>query len=124
MRRWIAIAFVLVILCGCIAFLFGTAVNPEDYTGEWYYCKDSARYIFKNGLIACADRRSILLGETEFSGAYCFAKDRATLFVIDSDGVGEVIELYLVHTSDGDILCEAEDGSGTVWFCRNIDQSN
>ena len=30
-----------------------------------------------------------------------------------------VVELYLVHKSEGDILCERKDGNEIVWFCRN-----
>ena len=39
--------------------------------------------------------------------------------MVDDRGVGEVVELYLVHKSDGDILCESKDGIEIVWFCRN-----
>ena len=53
-----------------------------------------------------------------FSGAYSFAKDKAALFVVDDHGVGEVVELYLVHKPDGVTLCERKEGNEIVWFRR------
>ena len=55
------------------------------------------------------------------SGAYSFGKDKASLFMVDDRGVGQVVELHLVRKFDGDILCERKDGSEIVWFCRNKD---
>ena len=55
------------------------------------------------------------------SGAYSFGKDKPSLFMVDDRGIGEVVELHLVHKLDGAILCEKADGSEIVWFCRNKD---
>ena len=76
-------------------------------------------YIFEDGIIECADKEIIVLDNAVFSGAYSFAKDKAAIFVIDDHGVGEVVELYLVHKPDGDVLCERKDGNELIWFCRN-----
>ena len=76
-------------------------------------------YIFEDGIIECADQEIIVLDNAVFSGAYTFAKNKAAIFVVDDHGVGEVVELYLVHKSDGDILCEHKDGNEIIWFCRN-----
>ena len=102
----------------CIA-LNAKIINPEDFAGVWYRAGDGVPYIFKDGIIKCADKEIIVLDGSVFSGAYTFAKDKAAIFVVDDHGVGEVVELHLVCKSDGDILCERKDGNEIVWFCRN-----
>ena len=94
-------------------------VDSADFTGVWYRAGEGVPYIFQNGIIECADKEIIVLDGEVFSGAYSFAKDKAAIFVVDDSGVGEVVELYLVHKSEGDILCERKDGNEIVWFCRN-----
>lgn len=106
----------------CIA-LNCKIVDPADYTGAWYRAGDGILYIFEDGIIECADKEIIVLDNTVFSGAYSFAKDKAAIFVVDDNGVGEVVELRLIHDHNGDMLCERVNGKSIVWFCRNKEQS-
>ena len=117
-RKVIFGAVVAVLICVCIA-LNAKILEPKDFTGAWYRAGDGMLYIFEDGIIECADKEIIVLDNAVFSGAYSFAKDKAAIFVVDDHGVGEVVELYLVHKSDGDILCEHKDGNEIIWFCRN-----
>ena len=117
-RKGIIGAVVAALICVCIALNCKIA-DPADYTGAWYRAGDGILYIFEDGIIECADKEIIVLDDEVFSGAYSFAKDKAAIFVVDDSGVGEVVELYLGHTSDGDVLCERKDGNEIVWFTRN-----
>lgn len=96
-------------------------VDSADFTGVWYRAGEGVPYIFQNGIIECADKEIIVLDGEVFSGAYGFAKNKASIFVVDDNGVGEVVELHLVHKSGGDMLCEHKDGKNVIWFCRNIE---
>ena len=117
-RKGIIGVVIAALICVCIA-LNCKIVDPADYTGAWYRAGDGMLYIFEDGIIECADKEIIVLDNAVFSGAYSFAKNKAAIFVVDDHGVGEVVELYLVHKSDGDILCEHKDGNEIIWFCRN-----
>ena len=117
-RKVIIGAVISALICVCIA-LNAKILEPKDFTGAWYRAGDGMLYIFEDGIIECADKEIIVLDNAVFSGAYSFAKDKAAIFVVDDHGVGEVVELYLVHKSDGDVLCERKDGNEIVWFCRN-----
>ena len=55
-----------------------------------------------------------ILEPKDFTGAWYRAG-----FVVDNQAVSEVVELYLVHKSAGDVFCERKDGNEIVWFCRN-----
>ncbi|MBQ2857350.1 MAG: hypothetical protein IJE78_09570 [Bacteroidaceae bacterium] len=117
-RKVIFGAVITALICVCIA-LNVKILEPTDFTGAWYRTGDGVLYIFEDGIIECADKEIIMLDNAVFSGAYSFAKDKAAIFVIDDHGVGEVVELYLVHKPDGDVLCERKDGNELIWFCRN-----
>ena len=121
-RKMIIGAAVAALICVCIA-LNARILEPEVFTGSWYRQGDGVRYIFDDGMIVCADHEVIALGDAVFSGAYSFAKDRAAIFVVDDQGVGEVVELHLVHRSTGDVLCESKDGKEIIWFCRSRDEA-
>ena len=101
----------------CIA-LNAVTLEPNNFTGIWYRADGGVPYIFQDGIIECADKEVIVLDGEVFSGAYSFAKDKAALFVVDDHGVGEVVELYLVHKPDGVTLCERKEGNEIVWFRR------
>ena len=119
-RKAVFGAIITALICVCIA-LNTRILEPTDFTGAWYRAEDGILYIFEDGIIECADKDIIVLDDAVFSGAYSFAKDKAAIFVVDDHGVGEVVELYLVRKSDGDVLCERKDGNKIVWFCRNRD---
>ena len=97
-------------------------VDSADFTGVWYRAGEGVPYIFQNGIIECADKEIIVLDGEVFSGAYGFAKNKASIFVVDDNGVGEVVELRLIHGHNGDMLCERVNGKSIVWFCRNKEQ--
>ena len=119
-RKVIFGAVVAVLICVCIA-LNAKILEPKDFTGAWFRAGDGMLYIFEDGIIECADKEIIVLDNTVFSGAYGFAKNKASIFVVDDNGVGEVVELHLVHKFGGDMLCEHKDGKNVIWFCRNIE---
>ena len=121
MKRKVTIgAVIAALICVCIA-LNAKILEPTDFTGAWYRAEDGMLYIFEDGIIECADKEIIVLDNTVFSGAYGFAKNKASIFVVDDNGVGEVVELHLVHKFGGDMLCEHKDGKNVIWFCRNIE---
>ena len=117
-RKGIIGVVIAALICVCIA-LNCKIVDPSEYTGAWYRAGDGILYLFEDGIIECADKEIIVLDNAVFSGAYSYAKDKAAIFVVDDRGVGEVVELYLVHKSEGDMLCERKDGNEIIWFCRN-----
>ena len=117
-RKVIIGAVIAALICVCIA-LNSKILDPADYTGTWYRTGDGVLYLFEDGIIKCADKEIIILDNAVFSGAYSFAKNKASIFVFDDHGVGEVVELHLVRKATGDILCERRDGNEIIWFCRN-----
>ena len=121
-RKVIIGAVIAALICGCIT-LNCKIVDPADYTGAWYRAGDGVLYIFEDGIIECVDKEIIVLDNAVFSGAYSFAKAKAAIFVVDDRGVGEVVELRLIHDHNGDMLCERVNGKSIVWFCRNKEQS-
>ena len=121
-RKAIFGAVITALICVCIS-LNAKILEPTDFTGAWYRAEDGMLYIFEDGIIECADKDIIVLDDAVFSGAYSFAKDKAAIFVVDDHGVGEVVELYLIHDHKGDMLCERVNGKSIVWFCRNKEQS-
>ena len=121
MKRKKTIGAVITALFCILVALNIKIADPADFTGTWYHAGDNVCYLFENGIIQCTDQNIILPDGTMFSGAYTFGKDKASLFVVNDRGVGEMVELHLVHKSDGDILCERKDGIEIVWFCRNKD---
>ena len=121
-RKGIIGAVIAALICVCIA-LNCKIVDPADYTGAWYRVSDGALYLFEDGIIECVDKEIIVLDNAVFSGAYTFAKNKAAIFVVDDNGVGEVVELRLIHDHNGDMLCERVNGKSIVWFCRNKEQS-
>ena len=120
-RKVIIGAVITALICVCIA-LNVKILEPTDFTGAWYRVEDGMLYIFEDGIIECADKEIIVLDNAVFSGAYSFAKDKAAIFVVDDNGVGEVVELRLIHDHNGDMLCERVNGKSIVWFCRNKEQ--
>ena len=123
MKRKVLIgAVITALICVCIA-LNAKILEPTDFTGAWYRAGDGVLYIFEDGIIECVDKEIIILDNAVFSGAYSFAKDKAAIFVVDDHGVGEVVELRLIHDHNDDMLCERVNGKSIVWFCRNKEQS-
>lgn len=119
-RRLIISVILIALICVCVV-LNSSALDPSDFTGVWYGAEDGHLYIFEDGLIACTEHYIELQGSDPFSGAYSIAKNKTAVFIIDDDGAGEIVELYLIRSIRGDYLCEAEDGTGKIWFYRNAE---
>ena len=119
-HRLIISVILIALICVCVV-LNSSALDPSDFTGVWYGAEDGYLYIFEDGLIACTEHYIELQGSDPFSGAYSIAKNKTAVFIIDDDGVGEIVELYLIRSIRGDYLCEAEDGTGKIWFYRNAE---
>lgn len=116
MRR--LVIFCIVILLCLSAALFRTAVDPLDFTGQWYSASDQSVFFFQEGLIY-RSRNFAGLSDTEtISGAYTFVKDSIFLFAAGIDGLEEERQLYLVNRGAESSLCENRDGTGEVFFIR------
>ena len=117
MKRWIALGIVLCILIAAGCLLTRTAIDPADYTGDWYGAEDGRLYRFREGVISCPeDTRD---SEDDFSGAYLFCKDHVLLFTVSPDGHSQLRELYPAGEPEGEFLCESADGAGRIVFSRS-----
>ena len=117
MRR-LVIFCIVILLCLSAAALFRTAVDPLDFTGQWYSASDQSAFFFQEGLIYRSRNSAGLSGTETISGAYTFGKDSIFLFAAGIDGLEEERQLYLVNRGAESSLCENRDGSGKVFFIR------
>lgn len=111
MKRWVAFGIVLIILIAAGCLLTRTAVDPTEFTGNWYGAEDGRLYRFQEGIIESSG--------TEFCGAYWFCKDRILLFTVNTEGQSVLKELYPAGDPKGEFLCETPDGSGRIVFSRS-----
>ena len=118
MKRWgIPVLMALVLVISCI--LSRTAMDPEDFSGEWYSSQEQCIYLFREGLIYCR-RYPVNVSQSEFiSGAYTFSGKSLYLFAEGVEGLETPVELYLFETSEESLLCEKEDGTGRIYFIRD-----
>lgn len=117
MKRWIAFAIIIVLFISIFALLARKAMDPADFTGEWYGAEDGRLYRFQEGIITSpADNHD---GGDGFYGAYVFCADRILLFTVSSDGQSELKELYPAGEPKGEFLSETADGAGRIVFSRN-----
>ena len=115
MKRWVALGIVLIVLIAGICLLGQTAVDPADYTGDWYGAEDGRLYRFREGIISCPEE-----GQADgFCGAYIFCADRVLLFTADPDGQSSLKELYPAGEPKGEFLSESADGAGRIVFSRS-----
>lgn len=117
MRRWVTLGIIGILLLGLCLFS-RTAIDPEDFTGEWYSPKDQTVYRFREGIIDCPKHSIPLSDEEYFSGAYAFSKDSILLFTVGEEGQAQLLELYLVEKGKESLLCDRKDGSGVIYFAR------
>lgn len=118
MRRWL-LCGITVITVVIAVFLGQTAVDPEDFTGDWYSASGQRIYRFHNGIISCEDDPVQLSDNNTISGAYIFAGKKVSLFVMGVDGLETVTELYLVEHKEESFLCDKADGTGEIYFIRS-----
>ena len=117
MKRWIVFAIVIVLFISIFALLAQKAIDPADFTGEWYGAEDGRLYRFREGIITGpADTQGAGDG---FYGAYVFCGDRILLFTVSSDGQSGLKELYPAGEPKGEFLSETADGTGRIVFSRS-----
>ena len=117
MKRWIVFAIVIVLFISVFALLAQKAIDPADYSGDWYGAEDGKLYRFREGIITSpADTQGARDG---FCGAYVFCADRVLLFTVSSDGQSELKELYPAGEPKGEFLSETADGTGRIVFSRS-----
>lgn len=117
MKR-LALACVIIFLCILFAGLCRPVMDVEDFTGQWYSSGDQSIYLFREGILYCSKHGIPLSEETSISGAYTFSGHSIFLFAEGVPGLETEKELYLVHSGEGSMLCEHEDGTGAVYFIR------
>lgn len=100
------------------ATLCRTAIQPIRFTGTWQGT-DGRQYIFREGIITTVEAPA----QSHFQGAYAFTQDSITLFVTDYEKMDTVKTLYWIHLKEGDILCDAPNGIGTIYFYRSTDDT-
>lgn len=117
MKRWIALGIVLLLLAAAGILLAQGAVDPADFTGDWYGAEDGRLYQFHEGIISTPE---VPRGtEDGFCGAYIFCKDRILLFTTDTGGQSKLRELYPAGEPKGEFLSETPDGAGRIVFSRS-----
>ncbi len=117
MKRW-GIAAAVVLLAIFFA-LNHTAIDPEDFTGDWYSSREQCIYHFQDGLIYCPKYPILISEEDSVSGAYVFSGKSIFLFAAGIEGLETEREVYLIETSEESLLCEKSDGTGQIYFVRD-----
>lgn len=117
MKRWIVFAIVLLIVISVSGLLARKAIDPADFTGEWYGADDGQLYRFWEGIIMGPE--TVQGAGDGFCGAYLFCKDRILLFTVSSDGQSKLKELYPAGEPRGEFLSETADGTGRIVFSRS-----
>lgn len=118
MKKWLFLGLAVMVTAMAV-LLAQPAVDPEDFTGEWYSATGQHIYLFQNGIIHCEQHSAALPDGSTFSGAYAFSGKSIALFAMGVDGLETVKELYLVQNKEGSLLCDHADGSGTIYFVRH-----
>lgn len=117
MKRWgIAAA---VVLLGIFCALNQTAMDPADFTGDWYSSREQCIYHFRNGLISCPKYPIMISDGNTISGAYVFSGKSVLLFAEGIEGLETEREVYLIETEEESLLCEKPDGTGQIYFVRD-----
>ena len=121
MRKWLFLGLAIIAVA-LIAFLGQPAIDPEDFTGDWYSVDGQHVYRFRNGIIHC-EQHFVELGDgSSFSGAYSFSGKSIQLFAIGVDGLESQKELYLVEHKEESLLSDRPDGKGAIYFVRHNEQ--
>ena len=117
MKRWIGLGIILTALIVGCCLLSQTAVDPADFTGDWYGAEDGRLYQFHEGIISRPE--GTRGAEDGFCGAYLFCKDRILLFTVSPEGESRLKELYPAGNPKGEFLSESADGTGRIVFSRS-----
>ena len=117
MKRWIVFAIVIILFISIFALLTQKAMDPAEFTGEWYGAENGRLYRFREGIITGpSDTQGSGDG---FCGAYVFCGNRILLFTVSSDGQSKLKELYPAGEPKGEFLSETADGTGRIVFSRS-----
>lgn len=117
--RKLLLCGIAIITVAMLAFLGQTAVDPDNFNGEWYSASGQQIYRFQNGIIHC-DQYSVALADgNSISGAYTFSGKSVALFALGVEGLESVKELYLVENKVESLLCERKDGTVKIYFVRH-----
>lgn len=109
------------ILVSCLVLATGlcqTALDPNDFSGQWYSSENQNLYVFQEGLIHCPKHAVEISADESISGAYSCSRTSIFLFAKGIQGLEKEKELYLVHNGKGSFLCENQDGTGKIYFAR------
>ena len=117
MKRWGIAAAVL--LLGIFCALNRPAIDPADFTGDWYSSREQCIYHFQDGLIYCPKYPVMVSGADSISGAYVFSGKSIFFFAEGIEGLETEREVYLIETKEESLLCEKADGSGQIYFVRD-----
>ena len=122
MKRWGISAAIALLAIFCL--LGRTAVDPEDFTGQWYSSREQCIFLFRDGLIYC-EKYPISESDPSFlSGAYVFSGKSVFLFANGIEGLEKEREVYLIETPEESLLCEKKDGTGQIYFVRDNRDNN
>ena len=117
MKQLVSISLIIFFI-GIIIVFSQTAVNPEDFNGEWYSSIDQSVYLFQDGLISCS-RHAVPISDVAYiSGAYAYCKNSILVFAMGIDDLETEKVLYLVQRDGGSFLCEHKNGTGEIYFMR------
>ncbi len=118
MKRW-GIPVIIILLLIAFSVLNQPAIDPEDFSGEWYSGQEQCIYDFREGLIYCR-KYQIPVSDTEsISGAYTFSGKSVYLFAVGIEGLEKEKELYLIENPEESLLCENKEGTGRIYFVRD-----
>lgn len=113
-------ALVLFLLClglgGC-----GPETQEIDaaapYKGTWYFAKNGVACQFDQEKIYRDDKNDP--SGHALAGIYRLAGNHIDANLADTGGVDQVRSLYIVGAGAEEVLCDAPDGTGTVYFYRD-----
>lgn len=76
MKRWMpaGILAALVVLTGL--WLLTAALDPGDFTGQWYSGGNAREYTFQEGLVSCQEQAYLAMEGQPVSGAYSLPRGK------------------------------------------------
>lgn len=117
--KQLLISGTILLLLTVLYMLSQPALDPEDFSGEWYSSQEQCIYLFREGLIYCQKYPVPVSGSEHISGAYTFSGNSVFLFAEGIEGLQTPKELYLFESREESLLCENADGTGSIFFVRD-----
>ena len=119
MKRYSFFGFIILLLF-LIAGLGRTAIEPDQFTGQWYSADDHNIYLFQEGLVYCSEHGVSVSDSISLSGVYSFCRDSVFMFAAGVEGLETEREIYLVSDRNKSFLCERKDRTGKIYFIRSM----